>query len=96
MSAFLIVDTAIENPEAYEEYKALAKPIVEKFGGRYRARGGELDVIEADLWSPTRLVVVEFDDMAAARRFVESDEYAPVAAMRHANARCTVVIIDGS
>ena len=49
MAAFLVVDTAIENAEEYEKYKALAKPIAEKFGGRYRVRGGELDVLEADL-----------------------------------------------
>lgn len=96
MSAFVIVDTAIENAEAYEEYKALARPIAEKYGGRYRARGGELVVVESDLWTPTRIVVVEFDDMAAARRFVESEEYAPVASIRHANARCTVLIVDGT
>ena len=29
--AYLVVDTAIENPENYEEYKKLARPIAEKF-----------------------------------------------------------------
>ena len=53
MSAFLVLDTKINNPEAYEEYKALAKPIAEKFGGVYRVRGGDLDVLESTLWSPT-------------------------------------------
>ena len=33
MSAFLVVDTKINNPEVYEEYKKLAKPIAEKYGG---------------------------------------------------------------
>ena len=33
MAAFVLVDTAIENTEAYERYKALAKPIAEKYGG---------------------------------------------------------------
>jgi len=49
VSAYLIVDTQIENEEVYEEYKALAKPIAEKYGGAYLARGGELDVRETDL-----------------------------------------------
>jgi len=95
MSAFLIVDTKISNPEAYEEYKAQARPIAEKYGGVYRARGGALEVIEDDLWTPTRLVIVEFPDMASAQAFAHSKEYAPVAALRHANAECTVVILDG-
>ena len=95
MSAFLIVDTQIENPEPYEEYKRLAKPIAEKFGGRYRARGGRLDVRETDLWTPTRIVVIEFPDMEAARSFVDSPEYAPIKPLRCDNARCTLFIVEG-
>jgi len=95
MSAYLIVDTQIDNPEIYEEYKQKAKPIAEKYGGIYRARGGEMDVRETDLWTPTRMVIIEFPDMAAARAFVDSEEYAPVRPLRRDNARCTLVIIDG-
>ena len=51
MPAYLIVDTKISNPEAYEEYKALAKPLAEQFGGVYRVRGGAMEVIEGDLWN---------------------------------------------
>ena len=95
MSAFLVVDTAVENAEAYEEYKRLAKPIAEQYGGRYRVRGGALDVIETDLWSPTRIVIIEFPDHEAARAFVDSPEYAPVRPLRRDNARCTLFIVDG-
>lgn len=95
MSAFLIVDTKISNPQAYEAYKAQAKPIAEKYGGTYRARGGELEIIEGDLWQPTRMVIIEFPDMAKARAFINAEEYKPVAAIRHANAECTVVLLDG-
>jgi uncharacterized protein (DUF1330 family) len=95
VSAWVVVDTKITNQEAYEEYKTLAGPMVAKYGGTYRARGGELDVVEDDLWSPTRMVIVEFPDIEAARLFAYSDDYAPIAAIRHANADCTVVIVDG-
>lgn len=96
MSAFIIVDTKIDNPEAYEAYKAKARPIAEKFGGIYRARGGELDILEDDLWQPTRIVVIEFPSMEKARAFASSDEYKPVAAIRRANAKCTLLIVDGA
>ncbi len=96
MSAFLIVDTQIENPEAYEEYKKLAKPIAEKYGGEYRARGGSMEVLETDLWTPTRMVIIEFPDMDSARAFVDSEEYAPVKPIRRDNARCTLLILDGA
>ena len=96
MSAYLIVDTQIENAEVYEEYKKLARPIAEKYAGIYRARGGELDVLETDLWSPTRIVIIEFPDMTAARAFVDSEEYAPIKPLRRNNARCTLFILDGT
>ncbi|MCW8906736.1 MAG: DUF1330 domain-containing protein [Sedimenticola sp.] len=95
MSAFLVVDTKIKNPVAYEEYKKLAKPIAEKFGGVYRARGGTMDVRQTELWSPTRIVIIEFPDMESAQAFVDSDEYAPVKPMRENNAECTLFIVDG-
>jgi uncharacterized protein (DUF1330 family) len=96
MAAYLVVDTVIENADEYEKYKALAKPIAEKYGGVYRARGGDMDVRETDLWTPTRMVIIEFPDMQAARAFVDSEEYAPVKPLRRENARCTLVILDGS
>ena len=95
MSAFLIVDTKIENPGEYEEYKKQARPIAEKYGGVYRARGGEMDIRETDLWTPTRMVIIEFPDMNSARAFVDSDEYAPVKPLRRNNAQCTLLILDG-
>ena len=96
MSAYLIVDTAIKNAEKYEEYKKLAKPIAEQYGGRYRARGGAMDVVETDLWAPTRVVIIEFPDMASARAFVDSDEYAPIKPLRHENADCTLFLLEGA
>lgn len=96
MSAYIIVDTKINNDIEYEEYKRLAKPIAEQFGGIYRVRGGAMDIREADLWTPTRMVIVEFPDMKRAQAFLDSEEYAPVKQMRHRNAECTLFIVDGS
>lgn len=95
MPAYVIVDTKIENPGEYEKYKTLAKPIAEKFGGAYRVRGGEMDVRETDLWTPTRMVIIEFPDMDSARAFVDSEEYALVKPLRQNNARCTLAIVEG-
>ena len=96
MSAFVVVDTKINNPDAYEEYKSLAKPIAEKYGGVYRARGGAMDVRETELWAPTRIVIVEFPDMRSAQAFADSEEYAPVKAIRNNNAECTLFIVEGN
>lgn len=96
MSAFLVVDTAIKDADKYEEYKKLAKPIAEKYGGRYRARGGAMEVLDDDLWSPTRVVIIEFPDMDSARAFVNSEEYAPIKPLREQNADCTLFLLEGA
>jgi len=95
MSAYVLADTKITNADAYEEYKALARPLVEKHGGKYLARGGDMHVDDNDLWQPTRLVLIEFPDMDSARAFMDSDDYAPAKARRRANAESTLVIFEG-
>jgi uncharacterized protein (DUF1330 family) len=95
MPAYIIVDTKITDPEAYDRYKALAKPIAETYGGEYLARGGELDVVQDDLWTPARLVIIRFPDMAAARAFTDAPEYAPVKAIRLGASQATLAIVDG-
>ncbi len=74
----------------------LAKPIAEKHGGIYRARGGALDIRESQLWTPTRVVIIDFPNISNAQDFLDSEEYIPVKAMRLKSAECTLFIIDGS
>ena len=94
MPAIMIVDTKLSDPEAYEEYKALAKPLAEKHGGRYLHRGGRMVVGDTQLWEPTRMVLVEFPSVEDAEAFANSDEYAPVKALRHKYAQSTSVIVE--
>ena len=95
MTAYLIVDTKINDEEAYEEYKIRAKPIVESYGGEYLVRGGYTTVSESELWTPTRLVVVRFPSREEAQNFLNCDEYAPVKAIRNKHAQTTMTIVDG-
>ena len=95
MTAYLIVDTNIEDFEAYEDYKLHAKPIVESYGGEYLTRGGNTTVLENELWSPTRIVIVRFPSRKDAEAFLDSNEYAPIKTIRHKNAKTTLCIVDG-
>ena len=95
MAAFLVVDTEIHDVEGYERYKALARPIAESFGGEYIVRGGDIDLIDSDLWSPTRIVIIRFPSRAAANAFNDSEAYAPVKALRHLYADSTLFIVEG-
>lgn len=95
MAAYLVVDSQLTDPEHYEQYKLQAKPIAEKFGGEYLARGGAMSVKETDLWSPTRMVLVRFATSAQAETFYQSPEYQAVLGISKASARRTVLILEG-
>ena len=95
MPAFLIADTNITDPARYEEYKRRAAPLIERFGGRYAARGGAHQVLEGD-WEPTRLVVLEFPDMDSLMGWYNSPEYAPVKAIRHEACNSRLIALQGT
>ena len=93
--AYVLLDTKINDPIAFGDYKAAAKPIVEKFGGRYLTRGGKMDVVQKDLWAPVRIVLIQFPSMKAANSFLESPEQAPTKDKRLANAKTTLLVLEG-
>lgn len=95
MAAYLVVDTLLEDPEGYEQYKILAKPIVEKYGGQYMVRGGAITLRESDLWTPTRMVLIEFPDVQAANRFYDSPEYQTALRMGRDASKRTLFIVEG-
>ena len=44
MPAYVIAETDVHDQEQYDRYKAAAPETIAAYGGRYVARGGELDV----------------------------------------------------
>jgi uncharacterized protein (DUF1330 family) len=82
MAFYLVADIEVTDPELYEEYREKVAPIIEKFGGRYLVRGGDVTAGEGG-WAPTRVVILEFPSQEAANTWATSDEYAPVADIRH-------------
>jgi uncharacterized protein (DUF1330 family) len=95
MPAYVIAETDLHDPEQYERYKAAAPDTIAKYGGRYVARGGDLAVLEGD-WHPPRLVILEFEDLAAAKRWYESPEYAQAKQLREGAATMRLVAVEGT
>lgn len=94
MPAYVIVETDVTDTERYAQYKAAAPATIAASGGRYLARGGELSVLEGD-WQPSRLVVLEFSDLAAAKRWYDSQAYQSVRKLREGAAHLSVVAVQG-
>jgi uncharacterized protein (DUF1330 family) len=94
MPAYVIVETDISDPEQYKRYQEASPGAVEAGGGRFVVRGGELAVLEGD-WQPKRLVVLEFEDLEAAKRFYESPAYEEVKQLREGAAKLNMVAVEG-
>ena len=94
MAAYLIANLQVHDPAAFAEYGALVAPMIAARGGRYLVRGGAVTPAEGTP-ALNRVVVVEYPDMATARAFYDSPEYAPLIALRQRAATGTVDFVEG-
>jgi uncharacterized protein (DUF1330 family) len=74
MTAYVVVEVDIKEPEAFAAYRKLGVPSIEQHGGCVLARSDEALALEGD-WHPRRIVVLAFETVEAARRWHASPEY---------------------
>jgi len=94
MPAYVIVETDVHDPEQCAQYQAASPEAVQSGGGSFIVRGGELAVLEGD-WDPSRLVVQEFPDLEAAKRWYDSPEYEEAKRLRQGAANLRMVAVQG-
>ena len=94
MVAYVINDMEVTDPQLLDEYKKLSPATVEHYGGRFLARGGQVEALEGT-WSPKRLVILEFPSIAQAKAWVNSPEYAPARRVRQKASRSNIVVVEG-
>lgn len=94
MPAYVIADVNVTDAKGYEDYRAQVLATVTKYGGRFVVRGGNPEGLEGG-WSPSRIVVLEFADKAAAKAWYNSPEYKPLIAMRQHASKGSLILVDG-
>ena len=94
MSAYFIAEIELTNPAEYEPYRAAVPATIAQYGGRYLSRGGAAELIEGGP-EPKRIVILEFADTAAAKRWYHSPEYQRILSIRLANSTGRVFIVEG-
>jgi uncharacterized protein (DUF1330 family) len=93
MPALLVADIDVQDAAAYARYRSANPEIVRRFGGRYLAVGGPMQVLEGN-WLPRRVIIIEFPDMAALQAFYESAEYAAIRPVRWQSADSRLVAFE--
>ena len=94
MPAYVFAEIEITNPEGYKEYTAIVPATIEKYGGKFLHRGGNVKVLEGE-WPQRRRVILECPSSEAARKSYDSPEYEKPKAMRIANSQGRLLLLDG-
>jgi uncharacterized protein (DUF1330 family) len=95
MPAYIIAEVDVTNPTGYEAYRPLAGASIAQYGGKFVVRGGKAELIEGSS-DPARIVVIEFADSDAAKRWYHSPEYQEALKIRLANSTGRVLLVEGA
>jgi uncharacterized protein (DUF1330 family) len=95
MPAYVISDVSLKDDTvAVTAYRTRAADSIARYGGRYIVRGGSLEALEGN-WLPRMLIVVEFPDIATARAWYKSPEYAQALTFRDKALTRNLLLLDG-
>ena len=94
MSAYVIVEVNVTDPQLFAQYAKGVAATIAAYGGKYLVRGGSVDPKEGG-WTPKRVVVLEFPSMDRARKWYDSQEYKPLLDMRLKAASSKLILVEG-
>jgi len=94
MSAYVITDLEIKDPDLFRQFFERVTGTVEAHGGRFVARGGEIEV-RLGSWTPRRLSILEFGSMEQARAWLASPEYTELGDLLSRAADINMVVTEG-
>lgn len=94
MPAYIVARVAVDDPTLLKDYLAATPPIVEKYHGRFIARGGSTVTLEGPDES-RRIVIIEFPKLSDAEAFYHSPEYTEVRKLRESVSVAEFVAVEG-
>lgn len=94
MPAYLIIDIVVHDQATYADYVERARPIVERYGGRYLVRGGKVLSLSGG-WNPQRVVLIEFLSTAELQSCFASEDYKAIAPLRERSTTSRAIVVEG-
>jgi len=92
--AYLIARVEVTDWNQYRKYTDATPAIIERFGGKFIVRGGEVVTLEGPP-ETRRVVIIEFPTLERAKAFWHSKEYSEVRKLREGAAVGQFMTIDG-
>ena len=94
MTAYIIVEAVIHDPEKFAAYARVVPDIVAEQGGEYLVLGGQQDALEGD-WGGTRLVMHRWPSAEQANAFWHSEAYTAAKPLREGTGEFRVMLVEG-
>ena len=94
MSVFLIGDIKVTDDSWVPDYAANVHNIVEKHGGKYLSRSGNISTLEGQDKDSTLIAIIQFPSRESLDNFVSDPEYAPFGKARQAGGVSNFHVID--
>jgi uncharacterized protein (DUF1330 family) len=94
MPAFIVAEVEVTDAKGYEPYKAMASESIARHGGRILARGGKTVSFEGEQ-PKGRIVIIQFDSLAAAEKFYRSPDYQTAVVSRQKASKGRLYAVEG-
>jgi uncharacterized protein (DUF1330 family) len=94
MTVYIVARIRIHDRDRYDRYAAAFMPVLIQYGGRLLA-ADEAPVPLEGAWDGEKLNLISFPDEAAARLWMESEEYRAIAVDRLAASKGIVMLVHG-
>ncbi|MCX5694729.1 MAG: DUF1330 domain-containing protein [Candidatus Omnitrophica bacterium] len=98
MPVYFIVEIKVKRNKkskcAYGQYVRQVPAIVEKYKGKYLARGSQVIPVFGN-WKPGRIVIIEFPAARYIKKWLSSSEYKTLAVLREKSTFTNAIIVKG-
>jgi len=94
MSAYIIAEVVVTNPEQMAKYREWSTRAMQEHGAEVLVRGGAVEPLEGG-WQPARVVVLKFKDLSAARAYYDSETYTQARRVREGAGTIRMFAVDG-
>lgn len=94
MSVYLIADIKVTDGGWVPDYATNVHKLVEKHGGKYLSRSGNIETLEGKAMDSTLVAILEFPTRQALDSFATDPDYAPFGRARQAGSVSNFYVID--
>ena len=95
MTAYVVFETNVTDPQILNEYRAKAGSLIEKHGGTYLARSVPPTKLEGSRDISDAAVILEFPSEEHVMSWYNDPDYAPLIKLRQSGANSEAMIIAG-